>query len=83
MKSQRGAKSVAQYGMAHQNADETLVINAFVAQNCKDLNFKCKVCVEKNQHMGGQTLISTSCREMRLPQRKYTVIGSDKIATKE
>lgn len=55
VKSQRGAKSVAQYGMAHQNALElmkTIVINAFAAQNCKDLNFRCKVCVEKQSTSG-------------------------------
>lgn len=47
----------------------------------KDLNFKRKVSMEKIQHLGGRTFISTSCSAERLQQCKFTEMNAASTAT--
>lgn len=47
----------------------------------KDLNFKRKVSMEKIQHLGGRTFISTSCSAERLQQYKFTEMNAASTAT--
>lgn len=81
VKSQRGAKSGAQYGMAHQNALQVmkmLVINAIAAQKCKDLNLECKVCMEQKKKINIWVV-----RHSSVPAVEWRGASSENTLTKQ